>query len=117
MSIDYGFNEFRVLGEKAEEWSPMAYRLVSKNMTAKISGFRIGQVLYLHHIKGMSALEIKKAEGFGLHTNMIKGILRGFGREAGAEALEAYTLAMYMIEHEPEMLEKMYQVNRYKLDK
>ncbi|MCL1698319.1 hypothetical protein [Lysinibacillus sp. BPa_S21] len=105
------FNVWKVSGKQAEVWSPMACRLVSKNTISNyMTGYRIGQILYLHHIKGMSAPEIKKVAGFGLNTNMIKSILRGFGKDAGIEAVEAYQIAMYMIEQEPEELEKLYQI-------
>ncbi|OIU71204.1 hypothetical protein [Rossellomorea aquimaris] len=116
MGIDYRFNEWRVSGEKAEAWSPMAYRLLSKNATSEhLNGFRIGQMLYLHHIEGMSAKEIKHSPvGFGLNLTVINATLRGYKRKymsVGVETIEAYDIAMYMIEHEPEVLERMYRVN------
>lgn len=112
--INYRFNEWRQTGETAEVWSPMAYRLVSKNAhVAHINGFNIGNVLYLHYVKGMTAQEIRKTPvGYGLATNLIKGILKGFSRgtyKVGIDSLEAYEIAMYMIECEPETLEKMYR--------
>ncbi|MFD4927699.1 hypothetical protein ACFWMS_02070 [Peribacillus butanolivorans] len=114
MGIDYKFNEWRVSGEQAEVWSPLAYRLYSKNVTSEsVNGFRVGHILYLHHIKGMAAKEIKHSlVGFGLHLNLIKSILRGFrsrSANAGRETMEAYEIAMYLVECQPEMLEKMYQ--------
>lgn len=112
MGIDYRFNEWRASRETAEKWSPMAYRLLSKNVSSEhTNGFRIGHILYLHHIKGLSAREIKQTPvGYGIATNMIKSIIKGFGRQSSYESLEAYEIAMYMIEHQPEVLEKMYQI-------
>jgi hypothetical protein len=62
----------------------------------------------------MTAKEIKHSlVGFGLHLNLIKSILRGFrsrGANAGRETMEAYEIAVYMVNCQPEMLEKMYQI-------
>ncbi|MGF6947541.1 hypothetical protein QF028_000034 [Neobacillus sp. B4I6] len=110
MSINYKFNQYRVSGEATEEGSAMAYRLCSKNVTSEhISGYRVGQFLYLHHIKGMTAQDIKKTPvGYGIATNMIKSILKGFGRQSGTESVEAYEIALYMIECEPRLKMRMY---------
>lgn len=117
MGIDYKFNEWRISGGKAEAWSPMAYNLLSKNINSDaIKGFRIGHILYLHHIKGLSAKEIRQTPtSCGLNTNKIKSILRGFGSQSGVESKEAYQIAMYMIKNEPDVLKRMYQINRNKL--
>ncbi|KGA98118.1 hypothetical protein AJ85_18565 [Alkalihalobacillus alcalophilus ATCC 27647 = CGMCC 1.3604] len=112
MSIDYRFNEWRVSGEQAEAWSPMAYRLCSKNSkTDLMNGYRVGDILYLHYLRGMTAKDIKQYSlGYGVSTAIIKSVLNGFGRQSGAEAKEAYQIGMYLVENEPEMLEKMYQI-------
>lgn len=72
MGIEYRFNEWRASGEQVKEWSPMAYKLVSKNVQSNnADGFKIGQVLYLHHVKGMTASEIRKSSaGYGLTTSL-----------------------------------------------
>ena len=109
MGIDYRFNEWRVSGEKVETWSPMAYKLVSKCMNAeRANGYRIGHILYLFYYKGLSYTEIKEVAGQGLHMSLIKGIIKGFGKDASMESREAFKMAMYMIEHETEVLDKMY---------
>lgn len=110
MSINYKFNEWRQSGEKVEAWSPMAYRLLSKNVSADlVNGYKVGQVLYLHYIKGMSAKEIKQSPvGYGMSASLIQSIIKGFGRQSKVESFEAYDIAMYMVEHEPEVLERMY---------
>ncbi|WP_047981680.1 hypothetical protein [Ornithinibacillus contaminans] len=114
--INYRFNEWRNSGEPCDKWSPMAYRIVSKNTgSEQVNGFRIGHILYLHHIKGMTAKEIKEVAGHGIATNMIKSILKGFGRLSGYESLEAYDIAMYLVECQPEVLEKMYSLNEYRM--
>jgi len=115
MSINYKFNQYRVSGEKAEAWSPMAYKLINKNVASDtVNGFKVGNILYLHYLKGMTAQEIRKTSvGYGIPTNTIKSIIRGFGRQSNVESYEAYEVAMYMIEHEPEVLEQMYQVTEY----
>jgi hypothetical protein len=118
MGIDYRFGEWRNNGEIADAWSPMAYRLLSKNIgSEQVNGFRIGHILYLHHIQGMEAKEIKQTSvGYGIATNMIKSILKGFRSKnggAGRESIEAYEIVMGMIQNEKErtILEKMYQIN------
>lgn len=112
MGIDYRFNEWRISGEKAESWSPMAYRLINKNIDAEfLNGFNIGHILYLHHIKGLTALEIRKTSlGYGIATNIIKSVLKGFGNQSGYESKEAFKIAMHMIEHEPEVMDRMYNI-------
>lgn len=108
--INYRFNEWRQSGEKAEKWSYMATRLVSKNSEIdRVNGYTIGQVLYLHHIKGMTALEIRKSPiGLGISLDLIKSMIKGFGVQASAEAKEAFDIAMYMVECEPESLAVIY---------
>ena len=112
MGIDYRFNEWRISGEKAESWSPMAYRLINKNIDAEfLNGFNIGHILYLHHIKGLTASEIRRTSvGYGNSTNIIKSVLKGFGSQSGYESKESYKIAMYMIEYQPEVLKKMYGI-------
>lgn len=117
MGIDYRFHEWRISGEQAEAWSPLAYRLVSKNVHSdSLNGFRIGLILYLHHIKGMTAKEIQAYMANKMLLNMIKGVLKGFSNKnqmAKPDSIEAYKIAMYMVEVQPEVLERMYQV-KYK---
>ncbi|WHY84690.1 hypothetical protein QNH39_18825 [Neobacillus novalis] len=112
MSINYKFNQYRISGEQTEAWSPMAYRLISKNSASEhINGFKVGHILYQHHVKGLAAKEIRKTPvGYGLSTNLIKSVLKGFGSQSGIESKEAYEIAMYMLECEPETLEKMYRL-------
>jgi hypothetical protein len=113
VSINYNFNKWRVSGETAEAWSPMAYQLISKNRNVEhLSGFRIGQVLYLHHIKGLSDKDINKLSyGYCKNITILRGILKGFRKKSvSRDSKEAYYIAMYMIEHEPEILERMYQM-------
>lgn len=100
MSIDYRFNTYRISGEQAEAWIPLAYRLVSKNVHSdSLNGFRIGLILYLHHIKGMTAKEIQAYMAYKMLLNMIKGVLNGFSNKNQVA--------------KPEVLERMYQV-KYK---
>lgn len=116
MGIDYRFNEWRVSGEKADAWSPMAYRLLSKNVSEYVSGYRIGQILYLHHVKGLTAKEIRQTSaGYGLAINLIKSVIKGFGRLSSSETKEAYEIAKYMVKNEPEVLERMFLVKASKL--
>lgn len=118
MSINYSFNEWRVAGETAEAWSPMAYRLISKNKNVEhLSGFRIGQVLYLHHIKGLSDKEINQISyGYSKNITIIRGILRGFSKKSvSRDSKEAYYIAKFMIVNEPEVLERMYNTKVNKL--
>jgi hypothetical protein len=62
--INYRFNEWKQTGEPAEVWSPMSYRLISKNVQSQhFNGFKVGHILYLYHVKGMTAQEIKKHPG------------------------------------------------------
>ncbi|HDX9655147.1 TPA: hypothetical protein ROY23_005714 [Bacillus wiedmannii] len=42
--------------------------------------------------------------------NLIKSILKGFDKQSRVESYEVYDIAMYMIEHESETLEKMYSM-------
>lgn len=118
MGIDYRFGEWRNTGEPCDKWSPMAYRLLSKCERSPVaSGYRIGQVLWLHHCKGLSPKEISQASsGYEKNINSIKGIIRGFGKDAGAEAKEAYSIGMYMVECEPEILGRMYEVKVTKME-
>lgn len=59
MSINFKFNQYRVSGKTAQAWSPMAYRLVNKNTQSEnLSGFKIGHILYLHHVKGMTSCRL-----------------------------------------------------------
>ncbi|MEQ6375746.1 hypothetical protein RZN25_02735 [Bacillaceae bacterium S4-13-56] len=112
MSIDYKFNVWRVSGERAEAWSPRAYRLISYNQNSEsMSGYTIGKVLYLHHLKRLDAKQIREQLENKIPINMIKGIIRGFNKKyqtAKTESYEAYAIAMYMVEHHPEELEKIY---------
>ncbi|MEC2400916.1 hypothetical protein ABES35_08475 [Bacillus subtilis] len=112
MSINYKFNQYRVSGETAEAWSPMSYRLINKNLVSDtVNGFKVGHILYLHHLKGMTVEDIRQTSvGRGIPTNTIKSILKGFGRQSNAESYEAYEIAMYMVQNEPETLEKMYKL-------
>lgn len=111
LGIEYRFNEWRVSGGEAEVWSPMAYKLISKCINAeRASGYKIGHILYLYYCKGLSNTEIKEVAGQGLPMSLIKGIVRGFGKDASMEAREAFKIAMYMIEHETEVLDRMYFV-------
>ena len=59
----------------------------------------------------MSPKEISQASsGYERNIKSIKGILRGFSKGVGAEAKEAYLIGMYMIEHQRDVLEKMYGI-------
>lgn len=111
-NIDYKFNTWRISGEKAEGYSKMTYRLLNKNLQSdNLTGYKIGHILYLHHLKGMTAQDIKKHPvGYGSSVPTIKSVIKGFGRLSGVESLEAYEIAMYMIEHEPEELERLYSL-------
>ncbi|GIP62688.1 hypothetical protein J32TS6_12430 [Virgibacillus pantothenticus] len=110
MSINYKFNQWRQTGETSEAWSPMAYRLVAKNVGSDtLNGYKVGNIIYLHHLKGMTAQEIKETPvGYGISTATIKSVLKGFGRQSAVESFEAYDIAMYMVENEPGTMEQMY---------
>lgn len=115
--LNYKFNQYRVSGEPVESWSPMAYRLVNKNAQSdSLNGFKVGHMLYLHHLKGMSAQEIRESSlGHGIAIATVKSVLKGFGRQSGVGALKAYDIAIYMIQNEPEVLEQMYKLTEYKM--
>lgn len=110
MSIDYKFNTWRVSGERAEVLSPLVYSLLNKNISAQyLNGYTIGHILYLHHIQGMTAQEIRQhSVGKGIPLETIKSVIKGFSQQAGLESVEAYEIAMYLIENEPESLESLY---------
>lgn len=79
MAIEYKFNTWRLSEEQSEQWSNKAYKLLSYNNNSdQLNGFRIGQVLYFYHVKGMTAPQIRLAIGKGIPTNTIKGMIRGF---------------------------------------
>lgn len=83
----------------------MAYGLLSKNVASEsVNGFKVGQILYLYHVRGKTAQEIMAL------PNLIKSILKGFDKQSRVESYEVYDIAMYMIEHESETLEKMYSM-------
>ncbi|QPA33221.1 hypothetical protein ISX45_10300 [Anoxybacillus caldiproteolyticus] len=108
MAIDYKFNTWRVSGEKATVWSQKAYKLVRADV-GRISGATIGAILYLHHVKGMTASEIKNSPiAWGVSLPNIKGILKGFNSRANRESIEAYSIFMDMLETEPEMLDRLF---------
>ncbi|GAB1799068.1 hypothetical protein [Priestia megaterium] len=109
MSINYKFNEWRVEGEKAKPFSGNGYKLLRCNLNSSIlNGFTIGQVLYCHHVKGLSVSEIRKNIGVALTGPMIRSVIKGFGRNAGWETIQAYNLFMEMLRDEPEVLDAIY---------
>ncbi|MDG5789661.1 hypothetical protein QA612_19575 [Evansella sp. AB-P1] len=110
--INYKFNQWRQSGEQAQEWSSKAYKLLGCNTTSDtLNGYKIGKVLYLHHVKGLNAQEIRELSGKnGLPTNTVKSVIKGFSRQAGQESILAYNTAMEMLQDEQEraVLERMY---------
>jgi hypothetical protein len=113
MSIDYRLNEWRLSGEKATEWSQKSYKLLRTNLRADIiTGARIGAILYFHHVKGLTASEIRKNPvGTGVPISTIKAILKGFNSRTGMESKEAYLIFMDMLDTEPEMLDRLFDTN------
>jgi hypothetical protein len=109
--INYRFNTWRESGDQAEEWSSKAYKLLNyNNQSSTLTGFKIGQVLYYYHLKGLQPKQIKDLVGQGMSVHLIKGIIKGFGRTAGQESIIAYQTAMEMLQDEQEraVLEKLY---------
>jgi hypothetical protein len=110
--LNIKFNTWNDSGETAEAWSPKAYLLLSFNQsTQSFSGYTVGKVLYLHHVKGLSAPDIKDKIGSGYNVKMISSIIKGFGHQAGYESRMAYETAMDMLSNEAELevLHRMYK--------
>lgn len=111
--MDYRFNTWRVSGEKAEEWSLLAYRLMRVNILAeRNTGIRLGAVLYQHYVKGMSPSQIRKSPiGIGLPVTSITAIIRGYNvRGDFNSTAEVYNLFQHMLETEPEMLDMLFKI-------
>jgi hypothetical protein len=109
MSINYKFNIWRVSGEQATVWSEKAYKLVRADV-GRLSVATIGAILYMHHVKGMTASEIKKhSVSNGLGISAIRAILKGFGDRASQSTKEAYYLFFDLLENEPEMLDILFE--------
>lgn len=59
MGIDYKFNQWRVSGEKAPQWSQKAYKLLKVNLNKNgYTGELLGVILYLYFVKGMTVSQI-----------------------------------------------------------
>lgn len=112
MGIDYKFNTWRVSGEQAKTLSPRVYNLLRLNtFSDSHSGWRVGAILYLHHVKGLTATEIKKSlVGSRLPLQSVKSLINGINnKNVNPEIIEACQLFYKMLKDEPEMLERLYE--------
>lgn len=105
MSVIYNFNEWKVSGEKATPISPKGYKLLRIR-----TGFKIGSILYHYYVKGFSVSQIKKTVARNLSLTNIRSVIKGFGKQASRESIEAYKVFMEMLKDEPETLDVIFGI-------
>lgn len=98
--VNIQFNKYYVENEKVDELSPLAYDLL-RTESGLTTGGQLGEVLYLHYVKGLPANEIFKLFRF-IPFLKIKSICNGKSNYL------SYLIFMEMLDKEPEVLDKMF---------
>lgn len=98
--VNYKFNQWYVSGEQTTEYSKLGYELL-RQQVGTLTGDVLGEMLYRHFVKGQSPKQIQRALK-QITTPAVKGLMKG------KYSPKAYSVFMFMLETEPEVLDRMF---------